>query len=460
MKRLWILVLLAACKDGGDRTVVVGSLFLENQVRVNALGGGRLPRICCDGETVYAVWSDDRNDPDGDRDVFFNVSTNGGLTWLPDDIQLDTDGPGTRDSIDVEICCSGPRVYVAWADDRSDPGENRDVYLNYSEDGGLTWQASDIRLDTDDPGDNNSNRPQICCDGQYVYVVWEDARAGRGGLWSNASTDGGATWLSSDVRVDPGDDVSEGVTVGCVGTTVYAAWRDEGFSTGIHFRKSTDAGQTWTLGTIKLDTNTGDVDPPLLCADGQRIYAVWPDFRDDVCDIFFNASLDGGTTWLGDRRLNVQGGSESTFPRVCCDGLDVYVLWVDDRRGVENLFFNRSTDGGTTWEADDIRVDAASPGTGLLAGGPVIGPEPEMCCGGGRVYVAWRDYRLDPEGDVYFNYSLDGGLTWQAEDARVDTTAPASDRPDSFRICCDAGRVYVVWDLLPDADVYFNRATP
>ncbi|MDH3591030.1 MAG: hypothetical protein OER88_04080, partial [Planctomycetota bacterium] len=63
--------------------------------------------------------------------------------------------------------------------------------------------------------------------------------------------------------------------------------------------------------------------------------------------------------------------------------------------------------------------------------------------------------------DVFFNYSLDGGLTWQATDYRVDTDAADQNDPNRPRLCCDAGTVYVLWYLdEPTSHIYLNRATP
>ena len=48
---------------------------------------------------------------------------------------------------------------LVWRDDRNG---NKDIFLNYSSDYGMTWQANDIRLDTGSgPGANNSFSPKI-----------------------------------------------------------------------------------------------------------------------------------------------------------------------------------------------------------------------------------------------------------------------------------------------------------
>ena len=44
------------------------------------------PEVCCSGSNVYAVWRDSRGTTAG---VFFNRSTDGGRTWLPEDVRID-----------------------------------------------------------------------------------------------------------------------------------------------------------------------------------------------------------------------------------------------------------------------------------------------------------------------------------------------------------------------------------
>lgn len=48
-------------------------------------------------------------------------------------------------------------------------------------------ERPDLRLNTDAPGAELSLVPDVCCDGQRVYVVWYDRRAGNLDIYCNSA---------------------------------------------------------------------------------------------------------------------------------------------------------------------------------------------------------------------------------------------------------------------------------
>ena len=253
------------------------------------------------------------------------------------DVRLGTDTAGAELSLIPDLCCDGDRIYAVWYDRHAG---NMDVHFNRSRDGGRTWLASDIRLDSGDPGAATSLVPRICCSGEAVYVVWYDDRNGASDVYFNRSLDGGSTWLSSDVRINRG-----------------------------------------TAGAFESRE-------PQICCDGSRVYVVWHDERNGDWDVYFNRSLDGGDTWMAaDTRLDrADPGLLAETPRICCSALAVYVAWRDERDGGSSVYFNRSADAGAVWRIDDVRLDDA-----LLS--PGFAAAPQMACFDDRVYVAWSDFR-------------------------------------------------------------------
>jgi hypothetical protein len=218
--------------------------------------------------------------------------------WLPSDIRLDTgDAAGVNESMYPQICSIGSNVYAAWQDFRNGAV---DIYFNYSTDGGATWQTPDIRLDTvDTPGASQSYFPQISSNGSNVYVVWEDERNGEYDIYFNMSSDNGASWLSTDVRLDTGDAAgaydSNSPGIYSIGNNVYVVWSDYQDGDGdIYFNYSIDEGATWKATDIRLDTgDTAGANlsvEPKVNGSGDSIYAVWTDYRNGMRDIYFNTT--------------------------------------------------------------------------------------------------------------------------------------------------------------------------
>ncbi len=92
-------------------------------------------------------------------------------------------------------------MHVAW-EDRRDGAD--DVRYNRSLDGGLTYGATDKRIDTDAPGAALSAAPAIVLEGGVLHVVWGDLRGGTAGIRYSRSADSGATFLVQDVPVSDG----------------------------------------------------------------------------------------------------------------------------------------------------------------------------------------------------------------------------------------------------------------
>lgn len=426
------------------------------------------PQISCDDHGhVYVAWKDSSN---GNPDIYLNHSSDHGATWQPTDIRLDTDPPGAARSRHPEVSNDQDgHVSVIWWDDRN--GEY-DIYLNYSWDYGATWQASDIRLDTDPPGTAESRQARISSDNSgHVYVSWIDNRNGKYDIYFNYSSDYGATWQSTDRRLDTdplgaADSKHPEIRSDRNGH-VFVAWIDFRNGKGdIYLNSSSDYGATWRATDIRLDTGppgvTDSREPEISIEEEGSVYVAWSEFQDGGSDIYFNYSLDYGETWQPENmRLNTNplATSYSVKQEISSDENGrVYVTWNDDRNGEADIYFNYSSDYGATWQTSDLRLDTDSAGTGYSE-------EPRITSDdSGHVYVAWKDNR-NGNNDIYFNSSSDYGATWQPMDIRLDTDPPGSADSRHARMSSDGNcSVYVAWKdnrIGGDGgnDIYFNYSS-
>lgn len=208
-------------------------------------------------------------------------------------------------------------------------------------------------------------------------------------------------------------------------------------------QKSSDGGKTWSEGTYTglyppkdQDKEWGIVDPR-----NNHIYLTWTQFDaygsddpQDFSNILFSKSTDGGLTWSSAVTINQISGdcrdddetTEGAVPAVGPDG-QVYVAWSLNER----IYFDRSSDGGTHWLAEDIVVanqpqgwDQKIPGISRANGLPVTLCDISSGPYRGRVYVNWSDQRAgEDDTDIWMAYSDDEGNTW-SDPVRVNDDDP------------------------------------
>ena len=302
-------------------------------------------QLVASGAAVFVVWTENAS-------IQFNRSLDGGATWLPTPLRLDTPTASPQ-ALSPAIAMSGDAVYVAWIDRRHDPQASGNVYLNRSLDRGLTWLGRDVRINTDHPIEARSKAVRLATGGTAVYAAWADGRAG--------------TQL---------------------------------FEQDVHFTRSLDRGETWLAADVRLNTdpagqgNIGAVD---IAADGETVIVGWEDGREGFAntDIYWTRSANQGTTWLAaDVRVNTQlPGVGAYRPRLAyADGV-AHAIWIDNRNGRMDVFVRRSFDGGATWPQPEVRVDTNPPGT-------AVSVEPRIAAAGTSVYTTWLDSRNGPS-DIY-----------------------------------------------------------
>lgn len=416
------------------------------------------PVIATDAHRIYAVWYDRRAGTN--TDIYFNRSLDAGSTWLAADRRLDTDVAGAAGSNVPQVCCAGDRVYAVWSDQR---GGGTQIRFNRSLDAGTTWLLDDVRLDVDVSDAGSSKNVAICCDGSgsVVHVVWDDTRDGAADVYYQRSLDAGTSWLPADVRLDTdvaGSAASFLPQIGCSGSDVIVVWED--FRDGdadVRMNRSADGGATWQGVDVRLDSGTpgaaGSRAPQVAC-ENTLVCVVWVDDRDGLTDVYANASQNGGASWLlEDVRVDTDapGSATSQGVRVAVQSARATVVWEDHRFAEPSVFFSASDDGGASWPVSDVRLDRDAPGRSASR-------TPDLAVTPTHVHVVWSD---DRQGafDVVLLSSSDGGATWPAREMRLDADAPGAANSLFPRIAADGATARAVWvdERHGPGDVYFNR---
>ncbi len=277
-------------------------------------------------------------------------------------------------------------------------------YYFYSEDGGESWEQAELPSGTwGDPCVlfDKTGRAYIA---NLVY--------GWDAIVVRHSDDGGKTWSDAVKLFGPSSDSARA---------------------GSLFRSSLQ-DKEW----LATDLSDGPF--------GGNIYAAWTDFTKygsqdprDSSVIVFARSTDRGVSFEPYVRVSDSAGNavdsdetmEGAVPAVGPDG-GVFMAW----SGPRGIYFDRSFDGGQTWEQDRIIADQPGgwdfgiSGISRSNGLPITLADVSTANTRGTIYVNWIDIRHgDP--DVFIAWSTDRGDTW-SDPVRVNDDAIGNGKSQFF----------------------------
>lgn len=322
--------------------------------------------------------------------LFVHKSTDGGLTWNSP-VAVVTDGPpvsnpdpnyrfNDRCQMTADINPASPffnNIYIVEIKDRgwNNPLLQSDIYFSSSMDGGVTW-SSQVILNGSQSTMANMPVPAVAPDGT-IYVSWLDYNVQTGGtgtIYLDVSTDGGISWMSSDITV-----------------------------------------MTIPLPPINLNGGTDVLakGAPVIHTspfNSQEIYMVFaaPALTGDEANIVFIKSIDGGVTWSSGIMVNDDGTiNDQVLPwmDVKPNGI-IDIAWYDRRNDPGDMnwevYMATSTDGGNSFNANQVvsSFSAPSPSTpSLLWMGEYLG----LVVDQSHAYMTFALASPDIQGDIYFN---------------------------------------------------------
>jgi hypothetical protein len=181
-----------------------------------------------------------------------------------------------------------------------------------------------------------------------------------------------------------------------------------------------------------------------IATSGNAVHVVWYDERDGNYEIYYKRSTDGGTSWGADTRLTYNS-ADSKAPSISVINSIVHVVWFDNRDGNYKIYYKRSTDGGTSW-GEDTR----------LTNNPAYSTVPSISVSGSSFHIVWADNR-DGTWQIYYKNSTNEGINWGA-DTRLTGN---SSFPCNPSISVSGLSVHVVWwDYRdgPNGEIYHKRS--
>ena len=300
------------------------------------------------------------------------------------------------------------------------------------------------------------------------------------------TTDGGNTWFGSDTCNSGSSSNNHGGDPGPVidKDGRFILTHQGGFITGMFSNTSTNLGATWSANQLiasgDQDKGTPATDDAPSSSYYGRTYIVWTRFLSPF-PIVSSFTTNGGASWSSYNQIN---SSPSGFIslgadiKVNSDG-SVYVCWAGtlttSPQNEKFCGFSKSSNGGASWITNEniynmngVKTSSLSPWNIRINGYPHLDIDRTGGPRNGYIYIVTGEKNLSPAGtdpDVVFHMSSDNGNTWSAG-IRVNQDLINNGRVQYFPTIAvdDNGGVNVIYydnrQIESDSmDVYLSRST-
>jgi BNR repeat-like domain len=214
----------------------------------------------------------------------------------------------------------------------------------------------------------------------------------------------------------------------------------------IYLKKSTNGGTSWAP-SKRLTWMSGDAYMAAMAINGYGyIYLVWYDGTPGNDEIYFNRSTDGGASWSTCQRLTWTS-SASHRPQIVADSLGhLHVVWNEETAGGWEIYYKKSTNGGDSWLPNKRLT-----WTGGASSHPRIAVESS-----GHLHVVWHEETAG-NAEIYYKKSTDNGDTWTAN-KRLTWNAGDSWSPAMAML--SSGDIHIAWDddTPGNREIYYKKS--
>jgi hypothetical protein len=295
--------------------------------------------------------------------------------------------------------------------------------------------------------------PQVAVYKSNVYMVWEDATAGSNrDIYFKKSINAGQTW-TEDKRIGwSGDALSPKIAL--FGNNIYVFWEQGRTSQRkIYFIKSLDKGRTWSkpvmLGECGwwylTSINFG------IFINEKSIHLVWKYGNDSSDDgIYYRRSTDAGVTWERIKKLagRIVWYGSPINPTIVAYKNSIHVVWQDTGEPYgtrsEELLYIRSLDNGKNWTKPKLIKSYPSANITFY---------PTLMINGSKIHLVWVEPGPGNSYRVLYKGSLNGGTSWTKNKVIYSTTR-------EINICSavlDLNTIHIVWDHeTNNPDIYYG----
>jgi subtilisin-like proprotein convertase family protein len=311
--------------------------------------------------------------------------------------------------------------------------------------------------------DTQSETALVLGSGSNVVAFFNDSGSYQQGVGKftgyGYSADGGASFVDGGTLPATADgDAGDPVLVRqAASNTLILATLAFTSSEKLMIFRSTDNGVTWSApvnGAPGFNTTTGSHDKQWLAADNfpgpgyGNVYMFWRNFGTPG-GMQLTRSTDGGLTWGPSGAVTLLSGSgQGAMLSVGTDHA-VYAFWYDSSAAPRSIKLRKSTDLGLTFgPASTVATLLGTGVNGDLGMGFRTNSFPQTAVNpvNGNLYLVYNDNPAGADrGDVYFQQSTDGGVTWSAP-VRVNNDATTNDQVfPAIAVTPDGTKLAITW---------------
>lgn len=259
-----------------------------------------------------------------------------------------------------------------------------------------------------------------------------------------------AQW-EQDVRLTYNDsasttNINNAWSVAANRDTIHITWSDQrDGNSEIYYKRSINGGTDWDP-DIRITNNSASSGQSSVGVAGLNVHIIWQDDRDGNGEIYYKRSTSGGSFWGSDIRLT-NNSVNSDLPSVAVSGTNVHMVCQERWEG-HQIYYKRSTDNGANW-GPTTRISYIY----SFADGPSIAVT------GINVHVAFWDARSGGSGRIFYKRSTNNGTNW-SEDTPITADTIGAEIPC---VVVSGLNIHLTWNSLygPTSrrDIYYKQST-
>jgi hypothetical protein len=345
-------------------------------------------------------------DVSGVNHVMYSRSSNRGVTFSTP-IQIDTGNTNAASNPQIDVSSTGV-PHIVWI--QSD-GTWNSIYYTRSTDFGTTFSTP---LAVDDSSQRAAYFPQVFSDtdGNPHITFCQTFAAGAGSYYRH-SLDGGASFQNLVATGNPASVPTSCKSFLRSDKNTFTAWGEIGGPTDFAYYTSNQGSSFGSAALANSGVSISEFD--ITSSTAGYVYTT---FLDSVgaARLKFQRSTDGGVSFQA--AITVDNGAQNCFKdQVLVDASNnPHILFSQTNGGVRRLFYNRSTNQGASF-AGAVRLDN---GLGAVLNQPWMRIDANS-----TIHVIWQE--TNTQKHIYYRQSTDLGVSFGSisqVDTGFDSTNP------------------------------------